>query len=54
MIDPGIDIETKFKQFQLPCDQEHRMNNAFNAPVKSKPSFSTGNKKKYESDSENE
>ena len=36
---PEINIKEKFEQIKLPCDQESRMNNTINAPIRSsKPS----------------
>ena len=52
MIDPGIDIENKFKSFMLACDSETRINNSYNAPVKSKEQKPIIHPKVYESDSE--
>jgi len=35
MLDPDINIKEKFDLITLPCDIENRINNAFNAPVRS-------------------
>lgn len=34
LIDPDINIKEKFDQIDLACNREHRINNTFNAPMK--------------------
>ncbi len=35
MIDPDINIKEKFEQIDLACNMEQRINNTFNAPMRS-------------------
>ena len=34
LLDPDINIKEKFDQIDLPCNQEDRINNTINAPVR--------------------
>jgi hypothetical protein len=34
IIDPGYDIKEKFEEIDLPCNNERRLNNTINAPIK--------------------
>lgn len=34
LIEPEINIKEKFDQIDLMCNKEHRINNTFNAPLK--------------------
>ena len=59
LIDPDINIKEKFDKIDLPCNQENRLNNTFNAPVKRDPSskrraprLPKRNKKQFESDTD--
>ena len=36
IIDPGYDIKEKFEEIDLPCNNEQRINNTINAPLKPK------------------
>ena len=36
MIDPDIKIREQFEKIELPCNQENRMNNTINAPIRAK------------------
>ena len=36
LIDPDIKIKEKFEQIDLPCNTEQRINNTFNAPIRTK------------------
>lgn len=36
MIDPDIKIREQFEKIELPCNQENRMNNSLNAPIRAK------------------
>lgn len=56
MIDPDINIREKLENIMLPCDEERRINNNFNAPISTRnpgePRKKSGpvNTKSYESD----
>lgn len=34
LIDPDINIKEKFEEIDLACNKENRINNTFNAPIK--------------------
>lgn len=47
MLDPDINIKEKFDKIQLPCDNEARINNTINAPIReNRPGGAAGGKKR--------
>lgn len=46
MIDPDININEQFEKIDLPCNRENRMNNTFNAPLRSQSNQSPSETKK--------
>jgi len=54
LIDPGMDLDDKLKEIDLPCNLEERINNAYDAPFRPLPAKEKAPviQKTYESDSE--
>lgn len=54
MIDPGMNLDDRLREIDLPCNLEERINNAIDAPLKPSPAKEKAPAihKTYESDSE--
>ena len=49
LIDPGIDYQKLFKDINLPCMKEKRINNSLNAPIRT-TAFEAMPRKQFEED----